>query len=135
MTTTDHTPLTATATLTSWDETPGFGPDAPLPRLAHAEVGFGYEGQLTATSVCHYVLSYGADGAGEGVGYETVTGRRGDEEGTFVLRHTTEFGPDGVTGEATVVDGSGTGAFAGLTGSSRYQIGEGTQSWEWALQP
>ena len=128
-------PLTATMTFTSWDEIPGFGPEAPLPRLAHAEVAFAYSGGLEATSACHYVLSYGADGSGEGRGYETVTGRRGasGEEGTFVLRHESRFGPDGVATDATVVPGSGTGAFTGLAGSGHFAIGHGTSGWPWAL--
>src|SRR5688500_5279793 len=105
--------MTTTMRFTSWDETPGFGPDAPLPRLATAEVAFAYDGALTATSTCRYVLSYGAGGTGEGRGYETATGRLGDDEGSFVLRHRALFTAEGVTTEAEVVEGSATGALAG----------------------
>jgi len=129
-------PLTATMTFTNWDETPGFGPDAPLPRLAHADVAFAYSGALQATSACHYVLSYGTDGSGEGLGYETVSGRREatGEEGTFVLRHESRFGPDGVDTDVTVVAGSGTGGFSDLSGAGHFAIGHGTQEWPWALE-
>lgn len=127
------TKLTATSTFSSWDEEPGWGDDAPLPRVAHAQVVFTYSGDIEATSDARMVLHYAADGTGTGHGFELVTGTRDGEEGTFVLRHTDDFGPDGVSATFAVVEGSGTGAFDGLTGSGSYQLGHGTKEWEWAI--
>lgn len=127
------TSLTATSTFTSWDEEPGFGEDAPTPRLAHARVVFTYTGDIEATSEAHFVLHYRADGTGTSQGFELVTGTRDGEEGTFVLHHVDDFGADGVDSTFTVVEGSGTGSFVGLEGAGGYQLGHGTTEWEWSL--
>lgn len=131
--TTTRPALTATSTFTSWDEEPGWGDDAPLPRLAHAKVVFTHTGDIEATSEAHFALYYRADGTGTAHGYEMVTGTRDGEEGSFVLHHLDDFDPDGVTSTVTVVEGSGTGAFADLAGSGTHHMGEGTKEWEWAL--
>lgn len=127
------TSITASATFGSWEEVPGFGPDAPLPRLAHATVAFSYEGEFTGSGAAQLLLSYGPEGSGEGVGYERLTGTIGDEPGEVVLRHTSAFGADGVTQRYHIVEGSGTGAFAGTTGSGTYAVGEGGSTWAWSL--
>ncbi len=127
------TTLTATCTFTSWAEEPGFGEDAPTPRLAHATVAFAYTGGIEATSEARFALYYGPDGTGTSQGYEMVSGTRAGEEGTFVVHHVDDFGAEGVDSTWTVVEGSGTGAFAGLTGSGTAHLGEGTKEWEWSL--
>lgn len=131
------TPTTSTATGTArfsdWDEEPGWGPESPLPRLAHARVTFTYDGDLVGTSSSRSVLSYGPDGAGTGLGFETVRGSLGGVDGGFVLQHLDTFGPDGVTTEWTIVAGSGTGGLAGITGTGGYQVGHGTSEWTYAL--
>lgn len=127
------TPLTATSSFTSWDEEPTFGPDAPTPRLAHAEVAFTYAGDIEATSEAHLVLHYRADGTGTSQGFEMVTGTKGGEEGTFVVHHVHDFGAEGVSSRYSVVEGSGTGVFEGLSGSGSYQLGHGTEEWEWSI--
>lgn len=123
--------LTSTATFTSWDETPGFDEGAPLPRLATADVAFAYDGELTGSSACHYVLHYGADGTGTAVGFETITGTRDGAEGTLTLRHECRFGSEGVTTDLTVV--SGTGALDGITGTGSFQVAEGVSEWAWRM--
>lgn len=125
--------LTATCTFTTWEEDPAFGPDAPLPRLAQATVAFTYTGGFEATSEARFALHYGPDGTGTSQGFEMVRGTRAGEEGTFVLHHADEFGSDGVNSTWTVVEGSGTGAFAGLAGSGTAHLGHGTSEWGWAL--
>jgi hypothetical protein len=127
------TDLIATCTFTSWDEDPGFGTDAPLPRLATATVAFAYTGGLEATSEARFAMHYRADGTGTSHGFEMITGTRDGEEGSFVVHHLDTFGPDGVDSTWTVVEGSGTGAFAGLTGSGSAHLGEGTKEWEWSV--
>lgn len=127
------TDLTATCTFTSWDEEPGWGDDAPTPRLAHAKVAFAYTGGIEATSEAHFAMYYRADGTGTSHGYELITGTRDGEEGTFVVHHLDGFGPDGVDSTHTVVEGSGTGVFEGLTGSGTAHLAEGTKEWEWSL--
>ena len=127
------TTITATVSFTSWDEDPAWGPDAPLPRVAHAKVAFAYTEGIEATSDARLVLHYTADGTGTAHGFEMVTGTRDGEAGTFVLEHLDRFTAEGVASTTTVVEGSGTGAFAGLSGSSTHQLGEGTKEWAWSL--
>jgi hypothetical protein len=122
-----------TATFTSWVEDPPYDGDAGLPRLASATVAFEYQGDLVATSTGRYVLSYGPDGAGVGVGYEELTGSLGGAEGTMVLRHEDVFDERGVVTRWTIVEGSGTGAFAGYTGEGGFEAPHGSASWDWAL--
>lgn len=123
--------ITSTATFTSWDESPGFDDGAPLPRLATAEVAFAYDGDLTGTSECHYVLRYRADGTGTAVGFETITGTRDGDQGTLTLRHECRFEADGVTTDLSVVDG--TGAFASVSGTGTFQVGHGGKEWDWRV--
>jgi len=89
------TSLTATASMASWAESPDHGPDAPLPRLAHAEVSFSYTGDLVAKSECNYSLSYARDGTGEATGFETITGQRDGEEGSFTCATSAASTPKG----------------------------------------
>jgi len=132
MTSTERT-ANATMSFSSWDEDPGFGPDAPLPRLAQALVAFGYEGDLVATSSCRYSLSYGADGRGTAVGFEAIDGTLDGAVGGFVIRHEAAFTPDGVQLSFDVVEGSGTGALAGITGSGTSVADHGSQASPWTL--
>ena len=104
--------ITATASFSSWDEEPAFGPDAPLPRLSQASVAFRYVGAFEGTGECRYVLSYSADGNGIGAGFERITGSVAGIEGEVVLRHEVTFEADGVTDRYEILTGSGTGAFA-----------------------
>lgn len=127
------TSLTATASMASWAESPDHGPDAPLPRLAHAEVSFSYTGDLVAKSECNYSLSYARDGTGAATGFETITGQRDGEEGSFTLRHECRFHAEGVATDIAVVPGSGTGPFTDLDGSGHFDIGHAAESWEWTL--
>lgn len=101
---------------TSWDEVPGWGPDAPLPRLAVATVAFAYAGDLEATSSSRAVLAYGADGTGTSLGFETVTGTLHGVAGSFVLRHEDTFSAEAVTLAYRIVPGSGTGGLEGIRG-------------------
>lgn len=131
--TTDAPILTATSGFTSWDEEPGFDADTPTPRLARARVVFTYTGDLEATSEAHFALYYRADGTGTSQGLEMVTGTRAGEEGSFVVHHTDDFDAEGVRSTYRVVEGSGTGAFAGLAGGGTYALGHGTTEWEWSI--
>lgn len=125
------TAITATATLRSWDETPTPDADAPVPRLATAEVAFAYEGDLTGTSTCHYVLRYGPDGSGDAVGYETITGTCEGEDATLTVAHSCRFDGGGVVDDIVAVDG--TGPMAEVRGAGSFQVGHGGTGWSWSV--
>lgn len=124
--------IAATARLTSWSESPTPDDDASLPRLATAEVAFAYDGDLHGTSTCHYVLHYRADGSGEGVGFETITGDLDGAAGSLTVGHRARFDDDdGVTVDLTAV--AGTGARAEVSGSGSYQVAHGGQDRPWSV--
>lgn len=128
------TTSTGTAAFTSWDETPAFDASPPVPRLASAVVRFEYEGDLTATSTCRYVLRYDDAMAGTFVGLEEVTGTLDRRRGSFVLRHEGTFGVDGVAASWTVVPASGTDELAALIGTGGFRAPHGSDRWDYRLE-
>ena len=107
---------TGSFTVKSWDENTyqeldGHG------KLTKASVAFALEGDLTADASWDAVMCYRPDGSAVFTGYQQMTGQLAGRTGGFVLLADGEF----VTGEARsrwqVVEGTGTGELAGLTGS------------------
>jgi hypothetical protein len=134
------TTLTGTATFTRWIEDPPHDAHPPVPRLAHAVVDFAYSGDLEARSVCHYVMSYRADGVADFVGLEQVDGTLLGEAGGFVLEQRGTFGPAGLDVDWTVCPGTASGSLVGLTGSGGYAVAAGESEengehrWSWRLE-
>jgi Protein of unknown function (DUF3224) len=86
-------------------------------KLTKASIAFVMEGDLAADAAWDAVMCYRSDGTAVFTGYQQMTGRLAGRTGGFVLRADGEF----VNGEARsrwqVVEGTGTGELAGLTGS------------------
>lgn len=129
--------FTGTATFDSWEEDPPFGPEAPTPRLAHATVRFAYAGGLEGSSECRSVLAYAVDPeaayTGTMVGLERLATSVDGVPGEVTLRNLGTFGNHGVIIEWAVIDGSGTGACEGWSGSGGYTAGPDTKEWVWTL--
>src|SRR5918993_1048560 len=102
----ETTTSTATGTPTNWEETPSYGTDAPLPRLAQAEVTFAYEGDLQGTGECRYLFRYGPTGDSEILGFEHVEGALRGRTGSFNLRHEGTFTEGRVQAGATTMSPS-----------------------------
>ena len=102
-----------------WDETTITEHDAG--KLARADVGFTYTGDLEAEGAVTYLMAYGPDGTGTYVGYELITGALDGRHGTFVVRHDGVFDGTAARADWTVVPGSATGELAGLTGAGRVE--------------
>jgi hypothetical protein len=100
----------------SWDESTYKELDAKA-KLTKATVVFAFEGDLTAEATWDAVMCYRPDGTAVFTGMQLMAGELAGREGSFVLQADGEF----VDGEARsrwqIVEGSGTGALAGLTGS------------------
>lgn len=131
--TTSITQLTGTATFTSWDEQPGWDTGAPVPRLAHATVGFVYRGDFEGTSTCRYVLHHTSGRSGVAVGLERVQGTVDGREASFALRHEGTFDDEGVAMRVAIVPGSGTGAMSGAAGGGDFRIPSHATEWTWRL--
>lgn len=98
----------------SWDEKTWDGrpyTEVTGPKMTEALVTFSYVGEVEGTSTCRYLMSYYSETRCETVAMEEFTGRVGDREGTFILRHVGAYEDGKVTAELTVVGASG-----GLTG-------------------
>src|SRR5690242_12850498 len=104
---------------TRWEESSYSEPDGG-PKLTQARVTNDFQGDIVGTSDLVYVMSYLTDETGTFVGYEQVSGRLSDRDGSFVLRHDGTFAAGSVRASLNVVAGSGTGALAGLTGEGEY---------------
>lgn len=107
---------TGTFTVLSWDEDT-YAELGGGAKLTKATVTFGFEGDVTAQGTWNAVMCYRTDKTAVYTGMQQMAGQVAGQDGTFVLRADGEF----VDGEARtqwqVIEGAGTGALAGLTGS------------------
>lgn len=107
---------TGTFTVAGWDES-AYEEFEGGGKLTKAQVTFGLDGALKGTARWEAVMCYRPDGTADFTGYQRVTGDLGSRNGTFVVRADGAYS-DGVARTTwTVVEGSSTGALAGLHGS------------------
>jgi hypothetical protein len=119
---------TAKITITgkSWDEERAGGADGPH-YVARATFTTEWAGEIAGSSTCWLLISY-VDGdpdkpetlVGPYSGYELVTARIGERSGTFVLAASGDHRGGVARTDVRVVEGSGTGELAAITGSGSY---------------
>lgn len=108
--------IRAPFTITARPAAADAGTDLPVVGLTVFDKVFDSE-SLVGTSVVHMVSALGASGPLAYVALERVEGSLDGRSGTFALRHVGSI-TDGIPVlELTVVDGSGTGALVGLSGT------------------
>jgi hypothetical protein len=117
---------------TRWEESSYSEPDGGR-KLTEARVSNDFQGDIVGSSDLVYVMSYLTAETGTFVGYEQVTGRLSDRDGTFVLRHDGTFADGSVRASLSVVAGSGTGALAGLAGDGEYVATHGRKQSPYTL--
>ncbi|WP_409492806.1 DUF3224 domain-containing protein [Amycolatopsis sp. cmx-11-12] len=123
-----------TFAMKNWDESIVSGTEGG-PRVAYAHATLAYSGLIEGESVVDYLLYYageGYDGGGTTApGLERVEGSVDGRKGSFVIKHDTGFDAKGISSAFTVVEGSGTGELAGITGfgTTTGVIGEPTMSY------
>jgi Protein of unknown function (DUF3224) len=118
---------------TRWEEASYSEPDGGL-KLTEARISNDFQGDIVGSSDLVYVMSYLTEDTGTFVGYEQVTGRLSDRDGTFVLRHDGTFADGSVRAALNVVAGSGTGALAGLAGDGEYVATHGQKQSPYTLR-
>ena len=108
---------------TAYDE-PAEGP--ALTRI-HVEESF--SGDIAGAGVVEFLQAARADGAASFVGIERVSGSVGGRAGTFLLQDAGTVNGNIVSGDWSVIQGSGTGELSGLRGEGgfRASLGEGAQ--------
>jgi uncharacterized protein DUF3224 len=119
---------TAKITITgkSWDEERAGGADGPH-YVARATFTTEWAGEIAGSSTCWLLISY-VDGdpdkpetlVGPYTGYELVTARIGERSGTFVLAASGDHRGGVARTDVRIVEGSGTGDLAAITGSGSY---------------
>lgn len=105
-----------TFTVRSWDENTyrELGGDA---KLTKATVTFGLQGDITGEATWDSVMCYRPDGTAVYTGFQRVQGELAGMDGSFVVRADGEYADGKARSRWQVVEGSGTGGLAGLTGS------------------
>lgn len=117
---------TGTFDTTGWEETTvtEFDGGGKLTRVGSTDT---LHGDIEAEATVEYILVYRADGSGNYVGIEYVTGQIGGRAGSFVLQVNGTFGAEGGKASWFVVPGTGTGDLRGLRGEGGHAwTGQGT---------
>lgn len=123
-------------TITTWEGAADPSPADGAPDLAAVVLAKTYAGpDVAATATGHAVTTRGDRGASY-VAQERIVGTVHGRSGSFVLEHGAAMG-EGIATElwARVVVGSGTGGFAGMTGSGLVEHELVTLEAEWPDEP
>ncbi len=120
------TAANGTFTIQGWDEQT-YAERGPG-KLTQASVQQDLAGDIQGSSEVRWVMAYTAADAAEFVGIHAVTGTLGGKDGSFVLRSVGTFDGAKAVGELTVVEGSGTGDLAGITGTGSFTAPMGDEA-------
>ncbi len=90
-------------------------------RLTHANGTQTFAGDIEGDGTVHWLMAYRPDKTARFVGLQRITGTVGGRKGSFVLTATGDH--DGSTSRIDwqVVEGSGTGELAGITGDGEME--------------
>ena len=102
----------------SWDELP-YGEIEGAPRISRVSASESFRGDIEGRGTQELLVYYNDEMSGTYVGMERIDGRVAGRSGSFVLRHSGTFADGEVDGRWAVVEGSGTGELAGLTGEGK----------------
>lgn len=105
-----------TFTVTAWDEDTYTELDGKT-KLTKAAVGYRLSGDIEGDATWSALMYYRADGTAEYTGLQHLTGQIGGREGTCVMVADGTFADGAARGTWRVIEGSGTGALAGLRGT------------------
>jgi hypothetical protein len=111
--------------ITGWDEVT-FSEVEGTGQLSRASVKRAFTGDVEGEGILEYLMSYD-DSKAHFIGYERVMGRLGQRVGTFVLQHEGIFEGDVARSSVSIVEGSGTGDLAEITGKGSYEADSSEQ--------
>ncbi len=127
--------ITSQFTAKSWAETP-IGEIAGAGKLSRATIVNALTGGIEGEGTLEYQLAYPAVAGGDVpfIGYERIVSLAAGREGSFTIKHDGCFSPlAGVSGKLDIVAGSGTGVFAGVSGSGVIKAVAGEHGGEYCL--
>jgi hypothetical protein len=99
----------------SWEEEPYDEADGA--KLSRASLTKTFHGDLEGTSSAELLVAIAQESSRAYVGIERIQGRLNDLEGSFVVQHNATGTRGDDRAVVTVVPDSGTGGFAGLSGT------------------
>ena len=116
----------ATFKVESWDENKTV--DADTGGTAFAKVEQSLAGDIEGEGLAQWLMCYRPDKTADFVGLQRIAGKVGDREGSFVLTSNGTFDGKVAAGDMVVVEGSGDGDFAGISGSGSFSAPHGTEA-------
>jgi hypothetical protein len=106
--------------VTGWEPKP-YDESDPAAVLSQITIKKNFSGELEGESAAQGLFCGCSDGSGSYVVLERVTGKAGDREGTFVMQHGGIMKAGAAVGQfGDVIPGSGTGGFAGISGTALF---------------
>lgn len=109
----------ASFNIESWEEKPLHEKEG-LPKMSRVSAIVNYQGDIEGEGRVEYLMVYREDGSADFIGMERVRGQLAGHAGSFVLRHAGTFQDGSAKSAFTVVPGSGTNDFSGLSGHGEY---------------
>lgn len=120
--------VNATFKVEAWDEETEVDGESGAGKLSAATVGQAISGEIDGSGRARWLMCYRADDTADFVGLQRIEGKIGDREGSFVLTSNGTFDGKVAAGEMVVIEGSGTGDFAGVTGSGSFSAPLGAEA-------
>jgi len=117
---------TATFKVESWNEDRTVEAEAGSIALARVEQAL--SGEIEGAGLAQWLMCYRPDKTADFVGLQRVEGSVGGRSGAFVLTSNGTFDGERAAGEMRVVDGSGTGELAGISGSGSFDAPLGSEA-------
>jgi hypothetical protein len=114
-------------TLSSWEEKT-YAEREGERKLTQATVTQDLAGDIAGKGEVEWLMSYGEDGKAHFVGLQQFEGVIDGREGSIVLETIGDFDGTEATWIAKVVQGSGTGGWAGMSGEGRFQAAHGNKA-------
>jgi hypothetical protein len=114
-------------TLSSWEEET-YAEREGERKLTRATVTQDLAGDIVGKGQVEWLMSYGEDGTAHFVGLQQFEGVIDGREGSVVLETIGDFDGTEATWTGKVVEGSGTGGWAGMRGEGRFQAPHGPKA-------
>jgi Protein of unknown function (DUF3224) len=111
----------------SWDEET-FADREGERKLTRATVTQDVSGDIVGKGLVEWLMSYAEDGTAHFVGLQEFEGVIDDREGGVVLETIGDFDGTEAAWRATVLEGSGTGGWAGMSGEGSFRAPHGSKA-------
>jgi hypothetical protein len=104
------------------------------PRLARAYGTQAFSGDIEGAGRVEWLACYSTSGSARLIGLQRVEGTVGGRRGSFVMEALADHDGSRSVGRWTVVDGTGVGGLAGITGSGGFEAAGTTVTYHLAYE-